>query len=157
MADLEVRIARLAPLRVAATLGYGPEPEAQAWEKLLAWARPRGLLQGKPRFFGFNNPGPEPGSPNYGYEQWMTVTPAVETQGEIEIKDFPGGLFAVTRCQSAFNLPQTWQDLVTWQEQSRYRMASNRCLEECLTPEVFDQKPVPFDQLVFDIYLPIVE
>ena len=72
---LDVRIVQLEPLRVASALGFGPSPEAIAWEKILGWARQNGLpdaastgATGKPapRFFGFNNPSPSPGSPNYG-------------------------------------------------------------------------------------------
>ncbi len=157
MSDPDVRIVKLEPMRVAAALGYGPSPEPEAWEKLLTWARAHGQLEGRPRFFGFNNPGPQPGTPNYGYEQWMTVTAAAAPEGDIKLKDFPGGLFAVARCRGTDNLPQAWQDLVTWQERSRYRMESDRCLEECLTPGAFDEQPVPFDRLEFDLYLPVVE
>lgn len=117
---LDVRIVQLEPLRVASALGFGPSPEAIAWEKILGWARQNGLLpEGDAtqpetsgvRFFGFNNPSPSPGSPNYGYEQWMTVGPDVVGSGEIPIKEFPGGLYAVTRCELR-NIEATWKALV---------------------------------------------
>jgi hypothetical protein len=84
MSELIVQIVRLEPTRVAAALGYGASPEMEAWGKLLAWAESQGLLAEihKHRFFGFNNPNPSPGSPNYGYEQWMTVDSSIQPGGE---------------------------------------------------------------------------
>jgi hypothetical protein len=41
-----------------------------------------------------NNPNPSPGSPNYGYEFWMTVA-GNTPEGDITVKDFEGGLHAV--------------------------------------------------------------
>jgi hypothetical protein len=75
MSELNMRIVKLDAMRVASAQGFGENPEEQAWEKLLAWAEPQGLLadQDAVRFFGFNNPNPSPGSPNYGYDQWVTV------------------------------------------------------------------------------------
>ena len=152
MGALDVRIVRLPNLRVASAHGFGPSPEEIAWEKLSTWAKAKGIWdkQGV-RFFGFNNPNPSPGSPNYGYEQWITVGLDVEASGEIKIKDFEGGLYAVTRCK----LPQigeTWQALVNWCESSPYRHAHHQWLEEGLSPY-----PTPFDDIVMDIYLPIAE
>jgi hypothetical protein len=50
------------------------------------------------RTFGFNNPDPSPGSPNYGYEIWLGVGPDVEESPPIEIKQVVLGKYAVTRC-----------------------------------------------------------
>ena len=99
MEELQVRIVQLEPLRVASAHGFGESPEGMAWDKLIAWIRKTGLLDQpeKPRLFGFNNPSPSAGSPNYGYETWVTVGPEVQPEGEIMIKDFAGGLYAVTR------------------------------------------------------------
>ena len=152
METLDVKIVRLPQIRVASALGFGASPEEIAWEKLLSWAREKGLLEkGDVRFFGFNNPNPSPGSPNYGYEQWMTVGSDAKPSGEIEIKDFDGGLYAVTRCK----LPQigeTWQALVKWCESSPYEHAHHQWLEEGLSPY-----PTPFEDVIMDIYLPIAE
>ncbi len=156
MTELTVRMVRLEPMRVAFTNGFGPSPEEEAWDTLLTWARSKGLLDHPEsvRFFGHNNPDPGAGSPNYGYDQWMTVGPEVQAQPPVHIKDFPGGLFAVTRCRGVQNLPETWKQLVTWLEDSAHRFGNNQCLEECLTPPL----GVPnWEEAVFDIYLPIAE
>ena len=155
---LTVQIVQLEPLHVASALGFGTSPEAEAWKKLLEWARKKGLLTNKPkaRFFGFNNPSPSHGSPNYGYEQWMTVEPDVQGDEAITIKDFPGGRYAVTRCQ-LHNIETTWKALVAWSEASPYRWTHNhhQWLEEAITP--------PLDSIVgkedaqMDLYLPILD
>jgi hypothetical protein len=47
-----------------------------------------------------------------------------------------------------------WRDLVLWFEDSPYKKPPHwhECLEELLTPP-----DVPFDEYVFDLYLPIAE
>jgi AraC family transcriptional regulator len=155
MSEFEVRMVRLEPMRVASAHGFGTSPESKAWDKILTWARAQGVPdEVQPgRFFGFDNPVPSPGSPNYGYEQWLVLDPDadVEASEDVTIKTFEGGLYAVARCK----LPQigaTWKRLVTWRETSAYKCGHRQCLEEALTPV-----GTPFEDIVLDIYLPVVE
>ena len=143
MSELQVEIVRLAPLQVASFYSFGSEPEFQAAAKMLAWAEPRGLYdEGMAhRVFGFNNPSPTAGSPNYGYEFWLELKDG-ETElisaaaadalsaEEVELKSFDGGLFAVARCRGVAAVPDTWRQLVTWLEDSRYTMSYGQCLEQ---------------------------
>ena len=156
MNEIEAQIVKLEPMRVASVHGFGQSPEHQAWDKLIAWAGPKGLLDDleKHRIFGFNNPNPSPGSPNYGYEFWIVVGPDVEPEGDVRIVDFRGGLYAVARCEGAGSIGQTWQELVAWREDSKYRGGSHQWLEEHIGPV-----DVPQDEgtMVLDLYLPIVE
>ncbi len=161
MNDLEVKIVRLDPLRVAATHGFGESPEGMAWEKLRAFMDAQGILDeiDAHHYFGFNNPSPSSASPNYGYEQWVTIGPDVQAEGGAQIKDFPGGLYAVTRCDLT-NIERQWKRLVAWCEDSPYRMAHHQWLEESLTPERgLNMAQEPFDPSahVLDLYLPISE
>lgn len=136
MTTSEVQIVRLPPLRVASAWAYGPQPESLAWQKLEAWARPAGLLDETTgaRVFGFNNPNPSPGSPNYGYEFWVTVGSDVGAEGEIRLRDFAGGLYAVMACQVECDLgqeiPAAWQRLDVWVAASAYRPGRHQWLEE---------------------------
>ena len=157
MSDLEVRIVKLEPTYVAAALGFGDQPELQAWNLLWNWVKAQGLTEKtkEHRFFGFNNPSPSPGSPNYGYEQWITVAPNVSAAGEVKIKEFAGGLYAVTHMQGIPN-PEIWQQLVRWCEESKYKLAHHQWLEECLTPTLA-MAIRPEDPWEFDLYLPIAE
>ena len=152
MNQLEVRIVELEPMQVASAHGFGKNPEEQAWDKVLGWAKTEGLLDGPyhPRFFGFNNPDPTPASPNYGYEQWITVAPDVSGNDEITIKEISGGMYAVTRFKGLSHIGRIWQELVAWVENSAYEMACQQCLEELLTPP-----GTPLEDFVFDLYLPV--
>jgi DNA gyrase inhibitor GyrI len=154
MSELDVRIVELEPMRVASAHGFGKSPEEQAWTKLIAWAQGKGLLDdlATRRFYGFNDPDPSPGSPNYGYEQWMTVGPDVASEGEVEIKTVPGGLYAVARCTLG-TIGEVWKRLVTWREDSTYNPAAHQWLEEALTPPVDLQIGSP--DAVLDLHLPI--
>jgi DNA gyrase inhibitor GyrI len=161
MENLEVRLVHLEPVRVAYSLGFGPSPEGEAWNTLLDWASKAGQLEDwdAHRFFGFNNPDPSPGSPNYGYEQWMTLTEELLPDGGVKVKEVPGGFYAVARCRGTEAIFPTWQRLVTWVEESRYQQGYSQCLEECLNPKVLtlgEGEPA-FDQLEFDLYLPVTE
>mgnify|MGYP000891446691 CR=1 FL=1 len=109
MSELQVEIVRLAPMQVASFYGFGREPEFQAAAKMLAWAEPRMLYDegAGHRVFGFNNPSPTAGSPNYGYEFWLELkdgeaaaAAAEPSAGDMELKSFGGGLYAVARCRA---------------------------------------------------------
>lgn len=156
MSDLDVRIIKLETMRVVSLYGFGEQPEIEAWEKLIAWAKPRGYL-GTPdehRIFGFNNPDPSPGSPNYGYELWITVGPEVQPEGEVRVQQFDGGLYAVTRClvrQGNFEIiGNTWKKLVAWREESKYESGQYQWLEETI-----QEHGLPGDDFTLDLYLPI--
>jgi DNA gyrase inhibitor GyrI len=157
MEEENIRIVRLQPVRVASVHAFGENPEDKAWQKLEAWAKPKGLMDepDRGRIFGFNNPSPSAGSPNYGYEFWITVGEEVEPEEGIEIKDFPGGLYAILRWDGLDDpyqgIPSTWKKLVVWREQSKYREGGHQWLEEHLEPEV---EGIDF---VLDLYLPIAE
>jgi effector-binding domain-containing protein len=150
MTDIEVRIVKLEPSRMASAYGFGREPEGQAAEKLYTFLKAKGIQEY--RTFGFNNPDPSPGSPNYGYELWATVGPDVEPDGDIRIVNFDGGLYAVTRFKDLNQIGETWKKLVLWRETSQYRKACHQWLEELLNPEVKS-----IEEYVFDIYMPIAE
>jgi len=45
MSELKVRVVHLEPIRVAFASGFGTNPEEQAWEKLLSWAKRKGLFK----------------------------------------------------------------------------------------------------------------
>ena len=164
MSNAEVRIVKLEKMRVASVLGFGSSPELEAWDKLLNWAGEKGLLGdlGKVRFFGFNNPDPSNGSPNYGYEQWMTVPSEIEGDKGVKVKEFPGGLYAVASCVGAGNIFPAWQKLVVWCEESIYEFGEGQALEELLNPEIFIQTDGTFkspesfaDALRFELYLSV--
>ncbi len=154
MSDMEVRIVRLEPMRVAIATGFGSSPENLAWQTLCTWAEQKGLLKAPEarRFFGFNNPSPTPASPNYGYEMWMTVGPEVTAELPVKIKSFEGGLYAVARVTGVENIYDAWQKLVAWVHTSPYTPDHRLCLEEHV--RFMDVAP---DEFVMDLFEPVKE
>ena len=152
MGELEVRIVTLEPMRVASAHAFGPSPEDAAFAKLIAWAKPKGLTADRQahRVFGFNNPSPSPGSPNYGYEFWIVVGPEAEPEGEIKVKEFGGGRYAVARCKGVEGIGPTWKKLNAWLEDSKHEFSHHQWLEE----NVGDLEAPP-EELLLDLYLPI--
>ena len=153
----EIRIVSLPPLRVACVNGFGDSPEGQAFDKMRNWAREHDLL-GKPyRTFGYNNPDPTPGSPNYGYDVWISVDASIQGDDVATILDFPGGLYAVLRVEIKDDFDQIgagWKRLVTWREGSRYHHGTHQWLEEHIGPLEAMGGGQPF---TLDLHLPIRE
>jgi DNA gyrase inhibitor GyrI len=162
MSELDVRIVKLDPMRVASAHGFGPNPEELAWKKLVDWAKPRGLLADleSHRIFGFNNPNPSASTPNYGYELWIVVGPEVEAGDGIEIKEFAGGLYGVARCKpkTGEEIGEAWQELVKWLEASPYDHARHQWLEEHIVPGgIPESGELAVGEFELDLYAPIAK
>lgn len=156
MSDFDVRVVKLPAMRVVCVNGFGQGPELQAFDKMKAWAEEHNLL-GKPyRLFGYNNPDPSPGSPNYGYDVWLTVDESVQADGEARIIEFPGGLYAAARVEvkEGDDIPVAWQKLVRWMEASKYRHGRHQWLEEHIDSLDKVGGGLPF---TLDLHLPITE
>lgn len=161
MKEFEVRIERLEPMQVASARVISETPENDSWEKMRAWAEPKGLLEDleKHPVFGFNNPNPSPGQKEYGYEFWIRVEPGVAPEGGITIEEFKGGLYAVTTCRLKEELEseffqkegylESWKKLVDWVDSSKYRQGKHQCLERAHDPNA------SAEDLILDLYCPI--
>ena len=154
---MNVQIVQLAPMRVASVRVLSETPERDAWVKLCAWAKPKGLLEDVDEhpIFGFNNPGPSQDRKEYGYEFWIGIGPEIQAEGDISVKDFPGGLYAATTCKLMDDpegtMPEIWMKLWKWVQASPYQRRKTHELErphDMLAPE---------QDLVVDLFLPIQE
>ena len=156
MAALDVRIIELPVLRVASTYGFGPSPEMTALEQMRQYLQDVGLWEdvGTLQLYGFNNPDPEPDNPAYGYEQWVVVPEDLQGTDEIETKTFPGGLYAVTRCEGTPNIYRVWHELQTWKSVSSFDSGAHQWLEKWVNPT---QSWLGAGEMVMDLYLPIVK
>lgn len=152
---MQVDLVALAPMRVASVRAFSETPERDAWEKLRAWAEPMGLLDDRDQhlIFGFNNPSPSKEQKEYGYEFWISIGPEIQAEGDIAIKDFPGGLYAVTTCKLIGDpegtIQEVWMKLWNWVQDSPYQWRNTHELEK-----VHDLS-APEHDLVVDLYLPI--
>ncbi|MHA1904348.1 MAG: GyrI-like domain-containing protein [Candidatus Thorarchaeota archaeon] len=144
--DDEVRIIELKPMKVASVRVISTQPENDAWQKMQAWAEPRGLLADYKNHpvFGFNNPDPSPGKSEYGYEFWMQIHDDIDLDEGMEIKEFKGGKYAVITCNLTKELEseffkeygglESWKKLIDWVRASRYTMDKENCLEYAHDP-----------------------
>jgi effector-binding domain-containing protein len=154
MTELSVEIKELKPMRMLSAYGFGPEPEGIAWTKLKEFAIEKCLYNegSPPSTYGFNNPNPCHGSPNYGYEIWLPVDTDVEPEGDLRIIQYPGGLYAVANFKNLEKIGEVWGELVKWRETSKYRTGHHQWLEELLS-----NPNIPHEEYVFNLYLPITE
>jgi len=124
MTGLDVRVERLQAMRVAWVRALSRSPERDAWQVLGNWAKAEGLLDDPAAHpvFGFNNPPLAAGAEEYGYEFWIAVGPHAEPPEGIGLKDFSGGLYAVTSCPlgAGSDVAQRWKALLRWVHTSRY-------------------------------------
>lgn len=148
MSTLNVRIERLPAMRVAQTKAMSENAEHASIQKILTWATSRGMAADY-RLFGYDNCQPHP---NHIYTTWLTVEPGVEGDNDIDILEFPGGLFAVTRVTGVEKISSTWQALVAWAEKHHYRIGSQPGLEELVNPTT-----TPDDQAQIDLYLSMAD
>ena len=152
--SIKVRIVELPPMKVASFHHFSDSPEVTAYGKLEAWAKPRGLLNdpSRNRIFGFNNPNPSPGTPNYGYEFWLELEDDYDAGEDVEVKEIPTGKYAVTRNYGIPNIGNTWKTLVEWVQNSPSQFGNMECLEENLAPRGTDH-----EKLMMDIYISLAE
>lgn len=131
----QMQVVKLEPMRVISAWAFGPQPESQAWEKLRTWAEARGVALKDAQIYGFNNPSPSPGSPNYGYEFWLVVSADVEPMpGEdVRVVSAAGGIYAVLAVDVTGDLnttiPAAWRALDALVAESAYRMGAHQWLE----------------------------
>lgn len=154
---MQVNLVTLAPMRVASVRAFSATPEPDAWEKLRTWAEPKGLLMDRDKhpIFGFNNPSPSKDRKEYGYEFWIGVGPEIQVENDIAIKDFAGGLYAVTTCKLIGDpegtIQEQWMKLWHWVQASQYHWRKTHELEK---PH---DRSAPEPDWVVDLYLPIAE
>ena len=101
--------------------------------------------------FGFNSPNPSEAGGEYGYEFWISAPPGATPTPDVEIKEFPGGTYAVTKCRLAGepNVMETWKLLWEWVQASKHRWRKTHELEKLLNPMA------PEEEIELELYLPI--
>lgn len=151
MAEHEIRILRMPAGRMALVNTVSNSPEAESIRKLMNWAKDKGLIDQKSgvRWFGRNNPPPEKGNSNYGYDAMIRIPDDIDPEGEIQLFMIPERTCAVVRTDLA-NITKMWQYLYEWVQNSKYEIADHG-LEELLNP--LDKG----ENYLFDLWLPIKE
>ena len=154
MVELDVRIEMLPSMRMAWVRAVGATPEQDAWRRLSAWAGPAGLLADPIAHpvFGFNNPAAAAGLSEYGYELWIAVDAETQPPEPFGVKQFEGGVYAVTSCKLGPEMPERWKALLRWVHTSQHRWRrTTHELEHLVDP------PAAPEAMTVELCLPLEE
>jgi DNA gyrase inhibitor GyrI len=161
MTPLSISIETLEPMTVAAVVARGSSPEVEAWDRLTAYAEPRGLLDDPVAhpWLGFNNPSPTRAGDEYGYELWIRVDTGhdpgtgPDREAGVALKEVPGGTYAVARCRLVGDphgtVQEVWRLLADQAASAGHRVRSVHELERVVDPTV------KMEDLELDLMLPI--
>ncbi len=147
-----VNIVKLPEMKMASFHAIGEKPEIIAFAKLQEWAFPRGIFDepGKYRVFGFNNPPPEPGRKEYGYEFLVEIGKDIDTE-DIKILELPSKTYAMMHSEGFENTGPDWQKLMDWITTSKdYESDEGQCLEGHIPGCKYTK-----DDFRLDIYEPV--
>lgn len=121
MVSIELRIERLALMRAFYVQSQNSNPEEDALNKILNYARTNGVKNDcNARLFGRNfypTDQPEP----HGYEYYLTTNSESEPNNEVTIKSIPAGLYALNKVKGVFDIPKGWKALLAMVESSGYK------------------------------------
>ncbi|MBI1750368.1 MAG: AraC family transcriptional regulator [Acidobacteria bacterium] len=153
---LEAQVRPFSPRRVAFVRHVGPYHKAgDAWERLMAWAGPRGLLGPQLALLGIVHDDPETTPPEkWRYDAAIVVGETVCAERDVGIQELPGGKYAVATHQGAYaTLGRCYARLCSeWLPKSGHEMAAAPALEIYLnSPKT--TKPA---ELLTEIWLPLV-
>jgi len=161
MNEMKVAIVELPPMKVVSFHGFGQGPEDIALAAMQDWASIHQYFdRDNARCFGFNNPDPTPGSPNYGYEVWLPIQQQDEIN-DANVKQFTGGTYAMAHCEGEMQnagefIPSAWSKLMKWLENSSYQMGKHQWLEEQLADDGLTLPEMgKTGKLSLNMYLPV--
>lgn len=157
----EVRLIRLPKMTFACARAMSKSPEDDCWKIINEFVVKNDLLnQPGFRHFGFNDPDPQAGKQEYGYQMWVAIGKDTVVEEPMWKLDFDGGMYAglVTTMDV---IGDRWKKLWQWSTNNEeyevdWNPASNRlCLEECMDYITFNDPTIPFEKKQLDLLTPI--
>ena len=148
---MEVITRDLERMRVVSHVGYSPDPEEKAHDRIWAWAKRSGYIDKPHRNFGHDTDSNGGGYSNagnrdhYGYKVMITVDEDVseeDVDSDLRVETIEPGRFVVTGVEGDVQtdwsfIPQGWARLRSEAEKQGYVLKPDgRCLEEKLEPSV---------------------
>ncbi|HYD70767.1 AraC family transcriptional regulator [Azospirillum sp.] len=151
----DVTVRDLEPIRVAAIAHRGPYMEiGTAFARLSAWAAGRGLLGPNTRAFGvaYDDPDTVPAA-ELRSEACLAVGPEVEGEGDVYIREIPGGRHAVLLHKGPYaELHRSYRRLYRdWFPASGFVPADRPAVEEYLN----DCRTLPPEEWLTEIRIPL--
>lgn len=152
--DMDIEIIMLPVMRVAFVRHTGPYMECgRAWERLCAWAGPRGLLGPQASFIGVSHDDPEVTPPEkIRYDACVTVGPEVTAEGEIGVREIAGREYAAALHKGPYEgLFGAYAEACARVAARGRELATEPCLELYLN----DPDATPPEELLTRIHLPL--
>jgi AraC family transcriptional regulator len=152
---MDVRIERIAPMRVAFVRHVGPYCQVgAAWGRLMSWAGRQGLLNQRPKILGVVHDDPEiTAAEKIRYDACLVVDERVKPEGDIGVQEVGGGDYAVTTHRGPYEkLGETYARLC-----GEWVPASGREMRFAPSFEVYRNSPqetAPAD-LMTDVCVPL--
>lgn len=152
----KVEVREAPEMTVAYVRHVGPfQGMAQAFEKLMRWAGPRGLLRfPETKTLGIYHDDPDiTANDKLRSDACITIPPGTNVGGEIGAMTVPGGLFAVARAVvSPDEFGEAWNALMQdWLPGSGYEPDDRMCYELYLN----DPKTHPEGKFIIEIHEPV--
>jgi AraC family transcriptional regulator len=155
--DGEVTIRHLEPVRLAALRHVGPYTEiGPTFQRLYAWAAPRGLLRPGTRFLAVYHDDPTAvPAQRLRSDACLSVGPEVGPEGDVAIVEVPGGRHAVLVHRGPYaEIEGAYRRLFgAWLPASGEEPADRPCFDEYLN----DPRSTPPSDLLTAICLPLAE
>jgi AraC family transcriptional regulator len=152
---MDVQVKQVEPQKVAFVRHIGPYAEcAAAWNKLCAWAGPKGLFQPGVQFIGlcYDDPDITPAE-KIRYDACLTIDQDIKPEGEIGVQTIEGGLYAMATLHGPYTgLSDLYAQICgQWIPAGGYEIRSLPSFEVYLnSPE-----ETPEEELLTDVYVPI--
>lgn len=148
---VEVRIEKLPAMRIAYVRHTGPYDQCgTAWEKLMRWAGPRGLLGPGMTMLGISHDDPDVTPPEkLRYDAALVVPEGTAAEGEVGVRDIEAGEYAVVTHMGPYStLNETYTRLCgEWMPSSGREFADTPAIEFYRN----DAQNTPPEQLRTDI------
>lgn len=157
----EVRLIRLPKMTFACARAESKTPEDDCWKIMNEFIKENDILnQSGFRHFGFNDPDPQIGKEEYGYQMWVVISKDTPVSAPLWKIEFDGGMYAglVTTMDV---IGERWKKLWQWSLNNEeyevdWNPSSHRiCLEECLDYITFNDPTIPFEKKQLDLLTPI--
>jgi AraC-like DNA-binding protein/DNA gyrase inhibitor GyrI len=155
-------VKELPEMRVVSYIGFSPDPETKAHDRIWKWAKKQGLDKKPHRNFGHDTDAKGKGfgtidHNNYGYKVMQTISDDItRVDNDLNIETIKAGRFAVIGVEGDVIhnggkfITEGWQKLGEMAKKKGYEVKGNpRCFEEKL------EASVP-DYLRLDLYMEIV-
>lgn len=151
----DVKVVKMETRKIAAVRHVGPYEEVgEAWETLCTWAGPKGLIRENTQFIGLSYDDPDVSDEStIRYDACITLEGECSGEGEVVVKEIPGGEFATVLHVGPFEkLHETYREFYQWLAGSGREVKHGPSTETHLN----DPETTPPEDLRVEVSIPLV-